>query len=79
MRAVVKEKVFVLIADVRQAIDELEKCPASHCTHLPEQALFCLQQAYYWNILPRTVTAAGHLLVLAGLKRAVLELHGFLL
>jgi hypothetical protein len=46
---------------------------------LPIQALYHLKQSYYWNLLPGTNTTAGHHLILAGMKRAVMELHGFIL
>jgi hypothetical protein len=44
---------------------------------IPEQAVFRLEQAYFWSHLHNS--EAGHHLVLAGLKRATLELHGFIL
>jgi hypothetical protein len=79
MRAIVKEQVFALISEVRRVIDNLHQNPDFHFIRMPEEALFRLKQAYYWNLLPDTVTNIGHTLILAGLKRAVYELHGFLL
>jgi hypothetical protein len=79
MRAIVKEKVFALISAVRQATNDANNNPDLKSIRMPEQAIFRLQQAYYWNLLPGTVTTIGHVLVLAALKRAAYELHGFLL
>jgi len=79
MRAVIREGVSALMADVQGAIDNIKDNDRYRSIRMPTQALFHLQQAYYWNILPGTVTKIGHTLVLAGLKRAVCELHGFLL
>jgi hypothetical protein len=79
MRAVIREGVSALTADVERAIDNIKDNNHYRSIRMPTQALFHLQQAHYWNILPGTVTKIGHTLVLAGLKRAVYELHGFLL
>jgi hypothetical protein len=79
MRAVIREGVSALMADVQCVIDNIKDNDRYRSIRMPTQALFHLQQAYYWNILPGTVTKIGHTLVLAGLKRAVYELHGFLL
>ena len=79
MRAVIKERVSALTAEVRQVIEDIKDNDSYRSIRMPTQALFHLQQAYYWNILPGTVTRIGHTLVLAGLKRAVFKLHGFLL
>ena len=79
MRAVIKERVAALTAEVERIIDDLKDDNSYHSIRMPTQALFHLQQAYYWNLLPGTVSRVGHTLVLAGLKRAVYELHGFLL
>ena len=79
LRAVIKERVSALTADVQRVIDNLKDDDSYHSICMPMQALFHLQQAYYWNLLPGTVTRIGHTLVLTGLKRAVYELHGFLL
>ena len=78
MRRIIKTQVDSLSNRVRSLIVELEK-DASHSIRPPTQALFHLQQAYYWNLLPGTNTECGHYLILAGMKRAVMELHGFIL
>ena len=79
MRAVVKQQVFNLISEVKSAIDVASTNRDFASIRMPEEAIFRLQQSYYWNSLPGTVTTAGHFLILASLKRSVLELHGFLL
>ena len=79
MQAIIREGVSALTADVKRAIDNIKDNDRYHSIRMPTQALFHLQQARYWNLLPGTVTKIGHTLVLAGLKRAVYELHGFLL
>jgi hypothetical protein len=78
MRRVVKTQVDTLSERVGEVIAELGS-DLSHRVRLPEQALFHLKQAYYWNSLPGTNTECGHRLILAGMKRAAMELHGFIL
>ena len=78
MRRVVKTQVDTLSERVGQVVADLGSDP-SHRIRLPEQALFHLKQAYYWNLLPGTNTECGHHLILAGMKRAAMELHGFIL
>jgi hypothetical protein len=79
MRSLVKEQVFALRSAVQKAISVLEEYAALSYVRIPQQALFRLEQAYYWNLLPGTVTESGHILILSGIKRATYELHGFLL
>jgi hypothetical protein len=78
MRRVVKTQVDTLSERVGEVIAELGS-DLSHRIRLPEQALFHLKQAYYWNSLPGTNTECGYRLILAGMKRAAMELHGFIL
>jgi hypothetical protein len=79
MRAIVKQQVLSLTSTVKRAIDAVSNNSQLASIRMPEQAIFRLQQSYYWNLLPGTVTAAGHHLILSSMKRSVLELHGFLL
>ena len=77
LREIVKEKVAELIANVSPVISAVKNDRNCLDVRIPEQALFRLEQAYLWNRLRNS--EAGHRLVLAGLKRAVLELHAFIL
>jgi len=79
MTRVVKTQVDDLITRVRPLITQLDDDPNTRFVRPPEQALFYLQQARYWNSLPGTNTERGHRLILSGMKRAVMELHGFIL
>jgi hypothetical protein len=79
MICVVKTQVDDLINRVRPLITQLDNDPDTRFVRPPEQALFYLQQARYWNSLPRTNTERGHRLILGGMKRAAMELHGFIL
>jgi hypothetical protein len=78
MKQVVKTQVDNLLDDARKVIAEYENLN-NGSIRLPVQALFNLKQAYYWNLLPGTNTECGHRLILAGMKRAAMELHGFIL
>jgi hypothetical protein len=77
MRDILKKHVYELISRVRPVMDSV--VADSHCVfiRLPTQAVFRLEQAYFW--LRFQNSEAGHQLALCGLKRAVLELHAFLL
>jgi hypothetical protein len=77
MCAIAKTKVSELISEVSAAITKSKGDSRFNHIRYPEQALFRLEQAYLWTRLHNTTS--GHQLVLAGLKRAALELHGFLL
>ena len=77
MCAIAKAKVYELIAEVSAVIAKSKGDSRFDRIRYPEQALFRLEQAYLWTRLNNTTS--GHQLILIGLKRAVLELHGFLL
>ena len=77
MCAIAKTKVYKLIAKVSTVIAKSKGDSCFDCIHYPEQALFRLEQAYLWTCL--NDTTSSHQLVLIRLKRAALELHGFLL
>jgi hypothetical protein len=77
MRTVIKTKVTELMAQVSAVFSSVRADGAFDAIRIPEQALFRLEQAYLWNRLHNS--EAGHRLVLAGLKRSVMELHAFLL
>jgi hypothetical protein len=77
MRTVIKTKVNELMTQVSTVFSSVRADGAFDAIRIPEQALFRLEQAYLWNRLHNS--EAGHRLVLAGLKRAAMELHAFLL
>jgi hypothetical protein len=79
MIRIVKTQADNLINRVRQLLTQLDNDHNNRSVRPPEQALFYLQQACYWNSLPGTNTERAHRLILAGMKRAAMELHGFLL
>ena len=79
MTRIVKTQVDNLIDRVRVLITQARNDLDTRSVRLPEQALFYLKQARYWNSLPGTNTECGHRLILAGMKRAAMELHGFIL
>ena len=76
-RNIVREKVTELTACVAPIISTVEADVGRLSIRIPEQAVFRLEQASLWSRLHNS--EAGHRLVLAGLKRAALELHGFIL
>ena len=77
LRTIVKEKVAELIVRVAPIVSAVKDDASCLSVRIPEQAVFRLEQAYLWNRLHNS--EAGHRLVLAGLKRATLELHAFIL
>jgi hypothetical protein len=77
MRTLIKTKVTELMAQVSTVFSSVRANGAFDAIRIPEQALFRLEQAYLWNRLHNS--EPGHRLVLAGLKRSVMELHAFLL
>jgi hypothetical protein len=72
-----KLKVRALLLFVRTIALSIKRDPDFRLIRIPEQAMFHLEQAYLWLRLENTM--AGHRLALAGLRRAILELHGFIL
>jgi hypothetical protein len=77
MRTLIKTKVTELMAQVSTVFSSVRANGAFDAIRIPEQALFRLEQAYLWNRLHNS--EPGHRLVLAGLKRSVMELHAFIL
>jgi hypothetical protein len=77
LRTVLKALVAELISCTSITISAIKQDPKFKSIRIPEQAVFHLEQASLWIRIQNT--EAGHRLVLAALKRATLELHGFLL